>query len=132
MNIEYKILEIIELNDGNVYEIIKVRDTIFKSPKGDFEQYVVNRTDEHMEKVNDWIDKYLIPYMTRKDINYKISSYGIKHDCQGALGGEYVSDDEIKYLLAVRGIKGTNKREEYPTNLFYQLSSHYKKQFTKK
>lgn len=134
MNIKYEIVKKIEpyLNNESQYDIIKVSDTIFRSPIGDFKKFVVNQNDEHWNKVNEWIDRYIIPNMTRRTINYKVDgSSNIKIQCQKDIG-EYVSNDEIKYILAIRGIKGDNNSEKYPLNLYYPLSSEYNKQFHKR
>lgn len=75
-----------------------------------------------MNQIEEWIDSHLMPYMTRKTINYSISSYGIKHIAESELGF-YVSNDAIKELLQERGVEGVLVGK----NAYYPLCSKWKK-----
>lgn len=112
----------------NDYLVLKVKGTIFSCKKEDFEEYVINCTDEHWSKVNEWIDKYLIPFMNRKTINYyTFDSRALKVIAEWQTG-EHIADELLIYLLASRGVSGNNKLVSltYPLILYYPLSSRFK------
>lgn len=68
-----------------------------------------------MNLLENWIDEKLMPYMTRKTINYGISSYGLKHIAESELGF-YVANDTLKELLEERGVERVlvGKNAYYP------------------
>lgn len=125
-NIEHELIKGINSEWGGFG--VNVNGTKFESPRENF-KVISNPNEEHLKKVEAWIDEVLMTYMTRKSINTRISSYGIKHKCEKDIG-EYVSNEEIKYLLALKGIpsRGTSDRV-YPLNLCYPLSQDFLKRY---
>jgi len=62
--------------------------------------------------------------MTLCSINERSNSYILKHICEDIIG-EYVSDLEIKVILALRNVRGTNRYTigPYPINLAYPMTT---------
>lgn len=72
---------------------------------------------KHQEKIQNWIKSNLI-----NTINKKHTSYGIKHACEKKLGF-YVSNYDIKYNMAILGIKGVEEGM-FSVNYFYPISEN--------
>lgn len=127
--LNYKILEIIKpsFDRKNKYLVIKVKDTVFAVKETKFNEYVLGCNQSLWKKVNNWIDKYLIPYMIEEFINYNsFNSDEISTRAEFYLG-ENIPHELITYILAARGIKGENKKaKEPPVLLYYPLSSEFK------
>ena len=108
---------------------VKVNDTIFMCPTEVFKDFIIDCSESHWNKVEDWVNNKLIPYMTRKTINYKTSnSYGLKHTCEKEID-EYTANIQIMYILALRAIKTgkINNLQLYQTDFYYPLSSKFNK-----
>lgn len=122
---------------GYKYYGLNVNGTKYAITVGQYENYIKNPDLDILEKIEGWVDTRLMPYMTRKSINYKgYDSYVLKHIAEEELGpavNGYVSNEEIKYILAMKGIKGKAKAmgnstlDRYPINLNYPLNNEFKK-----
>lgn len=106
---------------------VNISGNKFRSPKNQYIEYIKKMDKATFEIIEKWIDERVMPYMTRKSVNYNsFNSYILKHIAERELGF-YVSNETIKYLLAIKGIKGRNTYDhyEYPLNLYYPLSSKF-------
>jgi hypothetical protein len=80
----------------------------------------------------EWCIKNIVPYMTRKSFNEKISSYQLKHIVEREIRKThkhkcwYVSNAEIKYILSELGYWHNPKRH-YEFSYNYNLSEKFKK-----
>lgn len=126
---EYTVLDTIRpfWDSQNDYLVIRTKLNIFCCQKERWEKYVLGCTEEHWRKVDNWISDYVMPYATRKTVNYDtVNSYGLKDRCERELG-EYVSEELIMALISSKGVWGENKSSNrlYPTSLYFALSSRF-------
>jgi len=84
--------------------------------------FLKERTEGDYETVRRWAADNLIPYMTRKTINGRHTSYGLKHTAERELG-MYVSNADIKLILAEFGIPF--KARLFSPNTSYPLSQKF-------
>lgn len=75
-----------------------------------------------MNDLKDWVNKRLMPHMTRNSINYNISSYQLKHVAERELGC-YVSNEELMEVLTGMGVKCICVRRQ----AYYPLRSRWNK-----
>lgn len=78
---------------------------------------------EHQPLIRKWIEENLSPNLIKR-INYNFSSYRLKHTCENDLGF-YVSNYDIKYHMAILGIKGASPRNNI--NYCYPISQNFYK-----
>lgn len=84
--------------------------------------------DENIDIIKHWCETRLLPYMNNKCINYKHNSYGLKHICEKEVGF-YVSNGQIKKVLALLGIKHCQKLDN--PNCCYPITENFYKQLKK-
>lgn len=121
--LNHEIIKKVKTYDISEPEYIKigVNDTEFVCQTEEFNEYIINCPEDHWNKVEQWIDEKLIPYMTRKSINYNThSSYGLKHVCENEIG-DYVANVQIMYILALKNVPCGASRLTY----YYGLNLHY-------
>lgn len=109
------------------YLILKVGIISFCCRQERFEEYILNCPEEHWQKVEDWIDSKIMPYMTRKSVNYdRDSSYSLKDKCERDIG-YYVAEELVLYILASKGVSSENHKSIrlIPTTMYYPLSSKF-------
>lgn len=83
---------------------------------------LLQRKIEDYNKIKEWVDTELMPYMTRKSFNERHSSYGLKHTAENELGF-YVSNGDIKLILLEKGVPF--KFEPGSPNTVYPLSQMF-------
>jgi len=66
-------------------------------------EFLLERLPEDYQKIKEWVERELMPYMTRKTINVWHTSYGLKHDAEKELDF-YVSNGDIKLILLEKGV----------------------------
>ena len=66
-------------------------------------EFLLERLPEDYQKIKEWVEKELMPYMTRKSINELHHSYGLKHVAEKQIGF-YVSNGDIKLALMEEGV----------------------------
>lgn len=76
---------------------------------------------EHQPLIRKWIEENIIPNL-RNTINYNRTSYSLKHMCENDLEF-YVSNYDIKYHMAMLGIKGINP--DNSINYCYPISQKW-------
>lgn len=106
------------------YLVMEVGTSVICCQGKRFKDYVINCNPKLWQKVNEWIERYVIPYVTEDSINYQYNSDKISTRCEYFLG-EDIPHELITYILASKGIKGQNMDCEYPTLLYYPLSSKF-------
>lgn len=78
------------------------------------------------QKLLEFIDVYIAPFMTLKNYNTNFTSYGLKHITEDILGF-YVSNYQFKVAMAQRGFEGKYE-DRSSINCYYKLSNkQYKK-----
>lgn len=70
---------------------------------------------EFQEKVIQWAESRLVKMKTK---NPRVTSYGLKHICENAIG-QYVHNDEMKAAMILCGFTSFNKNE---LNQFYNIT----------
>ena len=86
--------------------------------------FLIERKADEYQQIRAWVDTELMPYMTRKSINERHNSYGLKHIAEEELGF-YVSNGDIKLALLENGVPF----KSYPgsPNTAYPLSQRFYK-----
>jgi hypothetical protein len=92
--------------------------------ENEYEFLVNQRSAEDYRTIKAWVDTELMPFMTRKSINERHSSYGLKHVAESELGF-YVSNGDIKLALLENGVPF--KAEFGSPNPMYPLSERFYK-----
>ena len=87
-------------------------------------EFLLERNPECYQKIQEWVENNLMPFMSRQSINERHSSYGLKHIAENELGF-YVSNGDIKLALMEEGVPF----KEYPgsPNVCYPLSQKFYK-----
>jgi len=90
--------------------------------------FLIERDAEEYLEIKRWVNAELMPYMTRKTINERHSSYGLKHVAERELGF-YVCNADIKLILLERDVRFKSYYESpnvsYPLNEeFYKRRRH--------
>lgn len=85
--------------------------------------------DENMDIIMHWCKTRLLPYMKNKSINYKHTSYGLKHICEREVGF-YVTNGQLKIALAKLNVK--HYQAPNNPNCCYPISESFYKQLYKK
>ena len=85
--------------------------------------FLINkRADDDYRTIKAWVDAELMPYMTRKSINIRYTSYGLKHIAQKEIGF-YVSNGDIKLALMENDVPF--RAVLYSPNTMYPLSESF-------
>ena len=84
----------------------------------------LDKDKEETKKCMEYCKNVLLPYMNRKTINFKHSSYGLKHIVEREID-MYVSNGTLKYCLAMLGVKGY--QEWGNPNICYPISQKFYK-----
>jgi hypothetical protein len=128
--LDYEVLETVRpsFDSKHDYLLLRVCNTILCYKKSRFQEYILRCNEVYWQKVNDWVNEYVLPYMTNKSINYRFHNDDISTRCEVHLG-EDVPHELISYILALNGIPGENRKIEYkyPTLLYYHLSDEFDK-----
>jgi len=92
--------------------------------ESEYEHLLNHRSVGDYEKIKEWVNTELMPFMIRKKINDCHSSYGLKHVAENELGF-YVSNGDIKLILLENGMPF----KAYPgsPNTSYPLSQKFYK-----
>ena len=85
-------------------------------------EFLLERLLADYLKVKEWAEAEMMPYMTRKSINERHSSYALKHAAERELGF-YVSNADIKLILLDLGVPFKAYRNS--PNVTYPLSQHF-------
>jgi len=90
--------------------------------ESEYNHLINSRNVEDYGKIKSWVDIELMPYMTRKTINDRHSSYGLKHIAENEIGF-YVCNSDIKLILLENGVPF----KKYPgsPNVVYPLSQMF-------
>ncbi len=88
----------------------------------EYDFLVDQRNEEEYHIIKQWVETELMPFMTRKSINERHSSYGLKHTAENEIGF-YVSNGDIKLILMELGVP--HKSYWHSPNVTYPLSQRF-------
>lgn len=86
------------------------------------DKYRTRIGDDRYKQIEKWLVEEIIPEI-KPYAKQRISSYRIKHLCEGAIGG-YVSNETVKFIMAVHGVPHLDRHGEYYLNVYYPISKN--------
>lgn len=107
---------------------VEVNGTRFFNPVGCHYSFLLGKGedkyktcigDRRYKQIEEWLVENIISKICTKS-KKTLSSYGIKHKCENAIGG-YVSNETVKFILSLHKVPIAETKEEYPINLKYHV-----------
>lgn len=107
-----------ELDKINMKKVLNGEDIIHvSSPNECGEHYEEKNWKEFGKEKQEMLRKFIRENLeTRKTINYKHSSYGLKHTCEAILGF-YIHNDVIKKALILEGFEAETSKLNWYFNI---------------
>ena len=87
-------------------------------------EFLLERHPDDYQKIKEWVERELMPYMTKKMINGGPTSYSLKYEAEKDLHF-YVCNSDIKFALLEKNVPF--KSYNFSPNVSYPLSERFYK-----